>query len=452
MVRDRVWRAAALVCALGGVISSTAWAQDASAQSTDAAVAPGPVDPQEPLPNGHPPINGTGDPHGGGDPTVHRAALPESFAEETPGIPAGTILVRVVDGQGNPVPEAMVHIGSLREGEPAGSRDVRTGPDGIARVEGLDTSQGVAYRVSSEYEGAKFGATPFTLSGSSGYRVQIARTDVDHTGRAVFIWDARVMLQFKDDRLVVVERVKIVNLSAMSLTGDAPHPTTYVPTEGLRFGLPAGWTAFTPAPSMSDMRLTTEGNDVVFRGSVPPTSREPMEVVFQYHVKLSGAELDLRTTLPISLVTATVLSEAPPGLTLSVEGMPAAETREAQGERILITGLERRPSDPQVREIKIHLGGIPAAAGWPRIAASAAALLLVLGALRFAWNSRAGGRVRRARAVVETERDRVLGEMAELVRLRAAEEVGPVTYQQRRRELALWLASVLKELDEAPSA
>jgi hypothetical protein len=62
------------------------------------------------------------------------------------------------------------------------------------------------------------------------------------------------------------------------------------------------------------------------------------------------------------------------------------------------------------------------------------------------------GRVRsgseRSLASLDAERDRVLAEAEELARQQAAGEVGPVSYARRRRELAVWLASLLKERDE----
>ncbi len=457
MRRDLFARAAALALALA---APRAFAQDASVNAADATAvenphvaAPGPVDPNAPMPPGHPPVDSMqgdphgGDPHAGGGGGIHRAQLPEGSAEEASDLPPGVVVVRVVDAQNNPVPEASVRVGAMREGEPAGAQEIRTGPDGTARIERMETDGSVAYRLSTDHEGARFGAPPFQLPPNAGYRVQIVRHEVSHSPRAVLIWDARVEVRFKDERAIIVERVKIVNLTGMSL-GQAPaHPTTYVPTEGLRFGIPEGHTAFVTQPSMSDVRLTEEGNSIVLRGSIPPTASEPVDVVFQYQMKLSGGDVDLRMTLPLSVVSASVATEAPPGLTLSVDGMPAAEAQEGDGERILMTGLERRPDDPAIQELHIHLGGIPRAAGPARTVATALAALVVFGALAYALSHRRRAAASRGRAEVEAERDRVLAAMADLAQQRADGDVGPVTYERRRRELAVWLASLLKELD-----
>lgn len=424
--------------------ASPAAAADASAP-TPRIIPAGPIDPNAPMPPGHPPI----DSQGGGAP--HQSRLSDSFATEAPELPSGVIVVRVIDARGNPIPDATVRVGAMREGESAGAQDVRTGPDGTARVERLDTD-GVAYRLSTEHRGARFGAPPFQLAPGVGYQVQIVRHEVSNSPRAVLIWDARAEVRFKDDRAVVVVRVKLVNLTGMALGGAEAQPVTYVPTEGLRFTIPDGHTAFVTEPSMSDVRVTEEGNTVMVRGSIPPTSQEPVDVVFQYQMKLSGGDLDINVGMPLTVVSATVVTEAPAGLTLSVAGMPTPEPRTDEGDRFLITGVERRPDDPPISSLNLRLGGIPRAAGPARTASSIVAALLVLLTLGYALNRRREAAGRRTRAAVEAERDRVLDEMAALTRLRDEGEVGPVTFERRRRELALWLASLLKELDASTAA
>jgi hypothetical protein len=440
--------ALALVAALYAPIAA---AQDAGVVENPHVTAPGPIDPNAPMPPGHPPIDSQSaqtpqeNPHGGGG-GIHRPQLPESFSNEAPELPSGVLVVRVVDAHGTPIPEVSVRVGAMREGEAAGAQEVRTGPDGTARVERLDT-EGVAYRLSTEYRGARFGAPPFQLSPGAGYQVQIVRHEVSNSPRAVLLWDARAEVRFKDDRAVVVVRLKVVNLTAMSLGGAEAQPTAFVPTDGLRFTIPAGHTAFVTQPSMSDVRLTEEGDAVVLRGSIPPTTSEPVDVVFQYQMKLSGGDVDLDMGMPLSVVSATVITEAPPGLTLSVTGMPAPELRTGEGDRVLITGVERRPDDPPISSLHLHLGGIPRAAGPARTVASVVAALLVLLTLGYAIRRSRDVRVGRSRGELEAERDRVLDEMASLKRLRDEGEVGPMTFERRRRELTLWLASLLKELD-----
>lgn len=425
-------------------------AAPALAQDPPPSSAPGPVDPNQPLPPGHPPTDGSPN-LVGSDPAVRRAMLPQTFTEESAEVPAGSIYVRVVNTTGAPVEGATVRLGAMREGERDAPREARTDHDGVARFQGLATGGNIAYRASTELDGAKFGAMPFQLGSTSGQRVQLVRFDVEHEGRGVLLWDSRTEMRFRDDRLLVVQRLRIANLSALALGEEQPTPRAYVPRDGMRFELPAGYTAFTTQPTMSDVRLATEGDAAVLRGSIPPTLSEPIEVVFQYQVKLSGGDVSLRLGLPMPVVNALVAVEAPHGLTMSVDGMPAAETRESEGDRILLTGIQRQPNDAPLRAISIQLHGIPSPAGPARTVATGAVALLIAGGLYSALrrgNTTAG---KRTKADIEAERDRVLAEGAELARRHKAGDVGPTTYARRRRELTEWLSTLLKELDEAAS-
>ncbi len=441
-------RALALALALA-LTPAVALAQDASPQATDAAVAPspGPVDPSAPLPPGHPPMQGG---HGGTGqaPELQRAEMPQTFAEERMDVPPRTVRVRVVSAEGAPQAGVEVRLGAMRDGERDAARSARTDANGETVFTGLEMGS-VAYRVSVEAEGAKFGAVPFQLTTAAGYRVQVVRHAVTHDPRGVLIWDARVESRFRDERLLVGVRMRVANLSAMSLGGDRPRPFTFVPTEGLRFTLPEGATAFTAAPSMEDVRLTMEGREVLFRGSVPPTVDQPTELAFQFQVKLRGGDVDLAIALPLPVVNVGVATEAPAGLGLSVEGFPAATERNVGGQRVLVTTLSRQPSDAPVSAIRWRLTGIPRAAGPMRTVASLLAAAVVLGGVASALSRRKAAGGRRSAGEVESERQRVLAEFEALVSLRRDGEVGPITYERRRRELARWLAALMKEADAA---
>ncbi len=420
-------RPSARVLALAlSIAAQRAWAQQE------------PVDPNAAMPSGHPDVGES--PHAGGHVVM---TLPESGAEESVEVPAGTVVVRVVDQMGGRVPGAVVRVGSMRDGERGEAMSVTTGDDGTATVRGLSTDGSTAYRVSTDLDGARYGAMPFQLGSAAGYKVSLVRFPVDHTGRGTMIWDARMEVHIRDDRLMIAERMRLVNITGMSLGTEHPNPMAFVPTDGLRFGLPAGYLAFNTAPSMNDLRIEDHGGAAVLRGSIPPTGREPEEVSFQYQVKIQGSTVDLNATIPLPVVTALVITEAPPGLTLSVEGFPPAEARESSAQHVLLAGIERRPTDPPFTAFRVHLGGIPAAAGPARWVAVAVSSVLVFLGLYTAF-SRRGARARRSRADLAAERERIVVEAAALARARAAGDVGPITYQRRRRELAVWLGSVLK--------
>lgn len=432
----------ALTAALLTLSVSPVRAQDAGAQGDP---HPGPVAPDAQLPPGHPQVAPSANPHGGAE--LNRPELPRTQVEERDEMPPGEVEAQVVDARGNPVPEALVRLGSMQGGEPGPAVERRASPNGVVRFSGLATGQSVAYRLSVEREGVRFSAAPFQLTTRRGVRAQLVRYDVSRDARGTLLWDARFELHFRDERITVVQRMRIVNLSAMSLGGVTPEPRAFAPDGGLRFRLPTGYTAFQTAPMMADVRLEEEGGAAVLRGAIAPTSEAPLDVVFQYQLRLHGGDFTFDAGLPLPVVSATVASEAPHGLTLNVSGMPAAQLHERNGDRILVTGVERRPSDPAVESVRVTLGGIPRAAGPAREAAAVTAGALVLAALGMSLGRGRRGRAR-SLASLDAERDRVLAEAAELARQKAAGEVGPVSYARRRRELAVWLASLLKERDE----
>jgi hypothetical protein len=414
------------------------------------------------LPSGHPPVGAAAadahahDATGGmaGLPNFRQMELPEQGAMEAPDLPRGVVLVRVVDARGEPLPDVTVRLGAMAAGERQAPRELRTRFDGVAQFEGLPTGVDVAYRASVEHEGARFSAPPFQLPSNAGYRVQLVRYDVEHEPRAVLISDARVEIGFQDDRVVVVQRASFVNFSSMSLDGQPPRPVAYVPREGLRFRLPAGFSAFRADEEiMGDQRITEENGYAVLRGSIPPTGPTGrIDVAFQYRIKLQGADLAFDVTLPsLPVLRATVVSQAPAGMQLDVQGMEPAEERVHNGQRILITGRQReRREDAPISTLRIRLSGLPSSTGPERQVATVLALLIVLGSLYLGVQNARGARTpRRDPEALRAERRRLMDEAAALEQARAAGDVGPQTYARRKREIVLALARVLRDLAEA---
>jgi hypothetical protein len=208
---------------------------------------------------------------------------------------------------------------------------------------------------------------------------------------------------------------------------------------------------------MGDQQFTEEGGYAVMRGSIPPTEpNELIEFAFQYRIRIESTEIPLELTLPLRASTITVVSQAPAGLRLEVEGMGPTEEREQNGTRYVLTGRRYTPEDAPPITVRVRLTGIPAVAGLERTVAALLALFVVLGALVLgALNARkrsgrAGTRERLVALAAHTQR--LLSEGAGLARARAEGDLGPETYARRRRELAQRLARVLKETAEVEAA
>ncbi len=402
------------------------------------------------------------------EPRVRRAQLPQPFADESPDLPPGTILVRVLDGQGQVVPDCVVRVGSMREGERGAPVERRTGADGLARFEGLERGTRVAYRVTTEHEGAKFGADPFQLPPNRGYQVQLVRLDVSNEPRAILVTEARAEIGFQDDRIVLVQRFSLVNISTLGLEDGAPRPVTWVPRGGIEFSLPQGYSAFRTdeqAMGMTDLHIEERNSRVRVTGSLPPTDpRNPVQIVWQSRVKFDQRDVPIELTFPdLPVLAATIVAQAPAGMTLEVEGMPAAEERNANGQRILITGRQRGSrSDPNIGGLRIRLRNIPATHGPERDASAALAIAIAVAAVAAgARRARSGQKSRvelqRARREedLREERAKIVDEIRTLAREHARGDVGPETFRRQRAELSSALAAVdraLGALDAGPSA
>ncbi len=400
---------------------------------------------------------------------LRRAQLPQAFSQESNALPPGTIVVRVLDGQGQVVPDCLVRVGSMQEGERGAPVERRTGPDGLARFEGLARGSRIAYRVSTEFRGAKFAADPFQLPPSAGFEVQLVRLDVRNQRNSILVTEARAEIGFQDDRLVLVQRFNVVNISQLGLDGD-PTPYTFVPDAPLEFSLPPGATAFRvdeQSMGMADLRAEERDGRVRVSGSVSPTDpRSPVQLVWQYRVKFSGSDVPIELRFPdLPVLAATVVAQAPTGMSLEVEGMPQAEERSNNGQRILITGRQRQGrADANIDGLRIRLRNIPSTHGPERDISAAAASLIALAAIASGIRRARSGASSSKRADqqrvrkdddLRAERDRIVAEIRAVARDHARGDVGPETFKRMRHELASQLAAVdraLAGLDAPPSA
>jgi hypothetical protein len=390
--------------------------------------------------------------------------LPEGFAVESPQVERGSVWVRVVDASGQVVTDLPVRMGIMREGERLEPREARTNQAGVAIFSGLETGSHNAYRASIENGAAKFSSDPFQLpTTNAGYQVQLVRMDVSTEPRGVLVTDARVEIGFQDDRIVVIQRMAVVNVTALSMDGTMPHPTTWTPAEPLRFSLPAGASAFrADEQTMGDQRVEEQNGSVLVRGSFPPTDpRQPIQLVWQSRVKIQGSDVPIDLVFPqIPVLAATIVAQGPPGMILEATGFPVAEERVHNGQRVLITGKQRATrEDPVIDALHIRLRRIPSSTGPEREAISLAALALaLLTVVQGVRRSRANALLQHNAhgpiesfdpAVLAQKLEQIVREIQLLVQEHQAGEVGPETYARQRKQLAIELARVKQALQSA---
>lgn len=397
----------------------------------DEPAAPGAVDPSQPLPAGHP-STADSNPHampGGGPAQQIATAQPSSQ------VPAGTIRVTVVNAQGRPVPNADVNVGLMGQEGRRDRRVGRTGADGTYSFSGLGTGSAQAYRVNVPFGGATYSCTPFQLPPGQGYDVRITRLPTSHDESAIVLAMGQVFIELRDDRLHVTQQIQLVNRGQ----------TTYVlPTDGKLVRLPEGFLAFQTEPVMTDQRLSSS-TDVGFRifGSIPPGE---VELAWAFDLPTDSAtEMRFAAPVPFKPYMFQVIAEAPEGLQLEIDGMPAPHTFEDQGRRLLGTGQQWSLTDasaPPFREAAIYISGIPGPGPARWIAVFVAAFVGLLGVYfgltggaraQSAWNARA------------QRKQELLDEAVELEALQASGEVGPKFKARRTEAIVAELSMILRE-------
>ena len=357
---------------------------------------------------------------------------PIATASEDPTLPDGTIVVRVVDPSGAPAVGADVSLGVMSSDSERSSRDAKTGGDGRATFAGLATGEKQAYRVNVPYQGAKYSSTPFRLPARGGYAVQIRRMPVTRDERMVVLYIGATSVELKDERLKIVQQAKLLNLGA----------ATYVfPAEGTLVRLPKGFLAVQTQEVMTDQHVAeAPGEGLRVKGSLPPGE---VTLMWGFDLPSSGSEADFTIEVPWLIFSYRVITDAPPGMTLEVEDMPAPIVHADAGRRFFVTEVQRKVGDEPFRRLHITLHGLPAPGPARWIAAVLALCVIAAGVL--------GGRRKDKRAPPDTRADfeahkRELVERARALRAsQQAGEIGPEYHAQQMSELETALAELLYE-------
>lgn len=358
--------------------------------------------------------------------------LVTSVVDET--LPTGTILVEVRDSNDAPAAEQPVRLGIMEQSGGRESTLCMTDAQGSCSFDSLAVDAKHSYRVNVPYDGARYSSTPFRLDPKHGQRVRVVRLATTTDDRRVFQILGRTMIEFRDDRAHITQDARLSNL------GD----TTYVfPEGGMNIRLPDGFKAFEAVAVMTDQQLTATDDGLRIGGSLPPGRANLM---WTYDIPVDGASMTIQQAVPFPTMEYQVVSDYVDGMTLEVEGFQVARIHEGGDRRFLVAGMMRRPGDPPIDPLRIHIRGIPGGGLLPYLASAIAVLFAIWGLvflLRPADQRQALVKVRDARKA------ELLDEIANLEGQRASEAVGPTFYQHRRRELTDELAIVLRMQSEA---
>ena len=380
------------------------------------------------LPPGHPP-RGEGS---------HMELPKKNTVEPDPSLPRGTLAVDVRSPDGAPVAHQEIVLGVVRntvaEGESRRRLTATTDSAGTATFGGLEADSAFAYRVSTMAEGAQLAAAPFNLPDAAGMRVTLyvypVVRDIDQAGIAV---QAGLFLELRDDLIVVEQAYRIFNLGKRTWL-----------SQGTPITLPAGHKAFNAPRGMSDLIWDATKDGAKLTGTVAPGS---YETSFRFHLPTPddpSATIDLGVLPHVQAFR--VMSSAPRGMTLEVDGFPpAVVTDNGEGQRVLFTERTMDHLDRGFLRLRIRLDGIPDRQHRSaRNVAVAVSLAILLAGLYAAWTLSRAPR-RRDPEEDRRARDTLLDALVELERAHAAGEIGPKTHAAEKRRLLDALAHLVAE-------
>jgi len=351
-------------------------------------------------------------------------------------LPAGTIVVEVVEPSGAAAPKQAVRLGIMEQSGGRESKACITDEAGTCSFDALLTDQKHSYRVNVPYQGAVYSSTPFRIDASEGQRVRVVRLPTTTDDRRVFQVLGRTMIEFRGDRAHISQEARLANL------GDA----TYVfPEGGLPIRLPYGFKAFDSMAVMTDQHLAATEDGLQLSGSIPPGR---VDLMWSYDIPVDGRSLEIDQAVPFATIEYQVVSDYVEGMSLEVEGFQVARVHEGADRRFLVAGLMRCPGEPPLDPLRIHIRGIPGGGPLPYVASAIAAIFLLLGmglVFRPLDQTAVLAKVRDAR------RAELLDEIAALESQREANAIGPSYYEHRRRDLTDELAIVLHMQSEAGS-
>jgi len=394
------------------------------------------------MPGGHPPIDGAAKPG-----AMPAAPLPEDTVEAAAELPLGTIAVELLDPDEKPLAGADVRLGimfqKIAEGESRSEKHLTTGPDGIARFDGLTGGSNYSYRVTTKNGPGEFASSPFPLSDKGGMRVRLhVYPVVQDLEQSMVGMRGIFYIETRDDVFSVEGIFRVMNLGR----------TAWVPRDVV-ITLPDGFKAFNAGESMFDSRFeAVEGRGAKLVGTFPPGQRD---LNFRFHVpKAAETTAVFRIGPPPRTVELRVIAVASKAMGMDVEGFePTQNATGPNGDPVLVTRKLAGRGDVRMQPFVVTLTGlsVPGPGRW-------IAVLIALG-ISVAGGLAAAGRWRPASSQkLETDRaracDLLLDELVQLTRARERGEVGPQTHEQTRRTLidALSRIGLPKEARKAKRA
>jgi hypothetical protein len=382
----------------------------------------------QPMPAGHPAVGGAAAPHA----PEQDAVIP------VPELPPGTIMVRLVNAQGDPLPNAEVILGvqfqKIAEGEQKTERRAKTDLGGSVRFDGLTTGSDYSYRVITRSGPAEYSSEQMQLKGDAGmmsllHVYPVTRNPSEAAVGAI----GYIYCETRDDVFQFEVLFRYGNRSALS----------WVP-ENARMSLPSGFKAFKAGEVVTDVRFEEEpGQGVKLNGTFSPGQQSAS---FRFQVpRKEETSASFHFGLPPHVGEVRFIAEAAQGMEIDVEGFEKPQIDVSQtGQRVMVTRrVAVRGQASGLGPFTASLAGIPTPGEGRWIAALIATLLAGLGVAAF--RGKLGDESQQDLQERDAERARrvLLDELVDLTRARREGRVGPSTYESARRALVEALARIV---------
>lgn len=383
--------------------------------------------PAQPMPAGHPAV---------GDAA---ARAPEQDAlMPAPELPPGTILVRLVNAQGDPLPNADVILGvqfqKIAEGEQKTERRAKTDLGGMARFDGLTTGSDFSYRVIARSGPAEYSSDPMQLKGDAGMVSLLHVYPVTRNpGEAAVGAIGYIYCETRDDVFQFEVLFRYGNRSSIS----------WVP-ENARMSLPSGFKAFKAGEAMTDVRFEeVPGEGVKLNGTFAPGQQSAS---FRFQIpRNEETSASFHFGMPPHVGEVRFIAEAAQGMEIDVDGFEKPQIDVSQtGQRVMVTRrVAVRGQANGLGPFTASLAGIPTPGEGRWIAVLLATLLAGLGVAAF--RGKLGDESQQGLQERDAERARrvLLDELVDLERARHEQRVGPSTYESARRALVEALARIV---------
>lgn len=409
----------------------------ATAQGTAALPPAHPPIPARPAASAHgvapPSPHGAMPPHGpmGGSP--HGGPQPNS-EEQAPDLPRGSVEVLLVDGDERPIPDADLRLGilfqSIAEGESRTQRSAKTGPNGTARFDKLETGSNYAYRVTSRSGAAEYSSSPFNMR-DTGVRVTLHAYPVtSNPQEAVVGMRGFFYIETRDDVFQIETLFRVMNLGRKA----------WVPSDVI-MTLPEGFKAFNAGENMKDTRFeAVEGRGARLLGTFPPGQHD---VSFRFQVPKPADETVAFNVRPLPRTAEMrVIAVSSKTMTMQVDGFETPQKGTGpSGDPVLVTRKLVSRGEPEVGAFTVVLSGLPVPSEGRWLVVAIALAFGIVGALATAGKLKLVSTERlmsdRARA-----RELLFVELVALSRAQKRGEVGPNAYERAYRLMVDALARI----------